>query len=301
MTRTALVTGAAGFIGSALVRALASAGYRVHGLDRAAPDEALGARVAHWSVCDLGQAMPADLAAADEVYHCAGSGMVGPSFSDPAADFCANVATTASLVAWMAKQRGARLVFVSSAAVYGIQPMMPIAETAVLNPTSPYGVHKRLAERQVRDYARNFGFNAAVVRLFSVYGPGLRKQLLWDACMKLMQGAPSFGGNGAEERDWIQVDDAVALLIKAAAAATPACPTFNGGTGVATTVRQALELLARKLGQAAPLRFSGETRCGDPPALVASVAAARATGWSPKVALAEGISQYADWFRSAAR
>ena len=227
--------------------------------------------------------------------------MVGPSFSDPAADFRANVATTANLVAWVAKQRGARLVLVSSAAVYGIQPVMPIGEMAPLNPTSPYGVHKRLAERQVRDYARNFDFNAAVVRLFSVYGPGLRKQLLWDACTKLTQGAPSFGGSGSEERDWIQVDDAVALLIQAVAAATPACPTFNGGTGVSTTVRQALELLARKLGQAAPLRFSGETRRGDPRALVASVAAAHAIGWVPQISLADGISQYAEWFRSAGR
>ena len=301
MTRAALVTGAAGFIGSALVRALASRGYRVHGLDRAAPDDALRSRVAQWRIVDLSQGTPADLAPADEVYHCAGSGVVGPSFSDPVADFRANVATTASLTAWMTKQRGARVVLVSSAAVYGIQPVMPIAETAPLNPTSPYGVHKRMAERQLRDYARNFGFDAAVVRLFSVYGQGLRKQLLWDACTKLTQGTPSFGGNGSEERDWVHVQDAAALLIQAAGAATPACPTFNGGTGVSTTVRQALELLARALGQSAPLRFSGETRRGDPPALVASSAAARAIGWSPKIALAEGIAQYADWFRDKAR
>ena len=301
MTRTALVTGAAGFIGSALVRALASRGYRVHGLDRVAADEVLRARVAHWSVADLSQGAPDDLSAADEVYHCAGSGMVGPSFSDPAADFRANVATTANLVAAMAIRRGGRLVLVSSAAVYGVQPVTPIAETAPLNPTSPYGVHKRLAERLVRDYARNFGFAAAVVRPFSVYGPGLRKQLLWDACMKLTQGAPSFGGDGSEERDWIHVDDAGELLIQAGGAATPASPTCNGGTGVSTTVRQALELLARKLGQAAPLRFSGETRLGDPPALVASVAAARAIGWTPRIPLAEGIAQYAEWFRSVRR
>ena len=301
MTRTALVTGAAGFIGSALVGALAARGYRVHGLDRTAPDETLRARVAQWSVADLNQGSPPDLSAADEVYHCAGSGMVGPSFNDPLADFRANVATTASLVAALAIRRGGRLVLVSSAAVYGVQPVTPIAETAPLNPTSPYGVHKGLAERQVRDYARNFGFDAAVVRLFSVYGPGLRKQLLWDACTKLTQGVPSFGGDGSEERDWIQVDDAAALLIQAAAVATPACPTFNGGTGVSTTVRQALELLARKLGQAAPLRFSGETRLGDPRALVASVAAARAIGWKPRIPLADGIAQYAEWFRSAGR
>jgi UDP-glucose 4-epimerase len=269
-------------------------------MDRVEPDAAIRTRVAHWSVGALDKNLPDDLPASDEVYHCAGTGMVGPSFSDPVGDFRANVATTANLLPWVA-ERGARIVLVSSAAVYGIQPRMPIAETAPLNPTSPYGVHKRLAERQLRDYARNFGFDAAVVRLFSVYGAGLKKQLLWDASMKITQGVSSFGGHGSEERDWIHVDDAVALLMQAAGAATPRCPTFNGGTGISTTVRQALELLANELGQAAPLRFSGETRRGDPPALVASVAASRAIGWAPTVALADGIAQYADWFRSGAR
>jgi UDP-glucose 4-epimerase len=301
MTRAALVTGAAGFIGSALVRALVSNGYDVHGLDRVAPDDILRRQAIQWTLDDLSQGLPPGLPPVDEVYHCAGSGMVGPSFKDPTADFRANVATTANLVAWMANQRGARLVLVSSAAVYGVQSSTPITENAPLNPTSPYGVHKRLAERQLRDYARNFGFNAAVVRLFSVYGPGLRKQLLWDACTKLTQGTPLFGGDGSEERDWVHVDDAAALLIKAAGASTSACPTFNGGTGVSTTVRQALELLARKLGYSAPLRFSGESRLGDPRALVASVAAARAIGWTPRIALAEGIAQYAEWFKSVTR
>jgi UDP-glucose 4-epimerase len=297
MTRTALVTGAAGFIGSTLVRALFSAGFRVHGLDVFPPAEHLQSLVAEWTVADLSRGIPAGLQPPEVAFHCAGSATVGASFDDPAADFRANVATLESLLAGLGSKEKTSVVLISSAAVYGMQSSMPIPENAALDPISPYGEHKLLAEKRLRDS----GFNVAVVRLFSVYGPGLRKQLLWDACRKLLLGTPSFGGDGSEVRDWVHVEDAAALLMRAAAVARRSCPVFNGGAGVPVAVRDVLQLLAQNLGCTTPLRFSGERRRGDPPALVAAVDAARGIGWSPKVSLSDGIAGYADWFRSLAR
>lgn len=297
MTRAALVTGAAGFIGSTLATMLVRAGVRVHGIDRSEAPPPLRPYVS-WTSADLSAEIPASVEIPPEVFHCAGSGVVGASFDDPAGDFTANVATTARLLERVASRPETRVVLVSSAAVYGSQAVLPIKEDAPLAPASPYGEHKRQAEELLRQYARKVGLNGVIVRLFSIYGPGLRKQLLWDACSKFWAGTPVFGGDGTEVRDWLHVRDAVALLDLAAKHATPACPVYNGGTGTGTTVRDVLELLARRLGKAEPPRFSGRARRGDPAALVADIGAARALGWSPVMPLADGLAEYADWFMS---
>jgi len=294
MTRTALVTGAAGFIGSALVRSLSGSGVRVHGLDLQPAPDYLRSLIANWTVADISSGLPAGVERVDAVFHCAGGATVGASFDNPAADYLANVATTESVLGGVAGWADTRIVLVSSAAVYGNQSPAAIPESAELKPISPYAEHKRAAEERVR----NSRLSVAVVRLFSVYGRGLRKQLLWDACQKFSRGASDFGGTGAEIRDWIHVDDAAALLVKAASVATPSCPVFNGGTGAPVAVRQVLEMLAQRLGCTAPLRFSGKARPGDPPAMVASVQAARAIGWAPTVSLGDGLSEYAKWFKS---
>src|SRR6185312_5873943 len=118
----------------------------------------------------------------------------------------------------------ATLVVPSSAAVYGAVRQIPINESGPRNPISPYGVHKKIAEDLCYSYARHFGARIALVRFFSVYGAGLRKQLLWDACNKLVVGDGRFGGHGNEVRDWLHIEDAARLLIAAAQHAAPTCP-----------------------------------------------------------------------------
>src|SRR6202012_4896575 len=106
------------------------------------------------------------------------------------------------------------LIVASSAAVYGAQHAGPIAEQDALVPMSPYGQHKLMMEQLCRSYAMTFGIRSTVVRLFSVYGASLRKQLLWDVCSRLHRGERSLmlGGTGREIRDWIHVRDVVRLL-----------------------------------------------------------------------------------------
>ena len=112
-----------------------------------------------------------------------------------------------------------------------------------LAPLSPYGLHKCLAEDLCRFYAAYWKLPIAVIRFFSLYGEGLRKQLLWDACKKLHGDAFIFEGTGNEERDWLHVEDAVRLIALAGEHASSLCPIVNGGSGAARSVRSVLEAL----------------------------------------------------------
>lgn len=191
----------------------------------------------------------------------------------------------------------AQVVYPSSASVYGAVQKLPITETDPLNPASPYGVHKRHAEELCMSYAQHFGIAVSVVRLFSVYGAGLRKQLLWDASQKIMRRENNFFGTGAEVRDWLHVEDAANLLIVAASHASALCPVVNGGSGTGVAVREILvELVSALGGDDAPV-FSGITRSGDPLGYVADISRACALGWLPRTPWQDGVREYAAWFK----
>jgi UDP-glucose 4-epimerase len=282
--RTALVTGGAGFLGTAVTEALAADGYDVAVVGRDSRTEPL-----------TGVTIAAALERVPElVVHCAGGSSVAASVTDPDRERAKTVPAFAELLHQVRIHvPAARVVLLSSAAVYGNASVVPTPETAPLAPLSPYGEHKRACE----DLLRAHGGPGAIVRLFSVYGPRLRKQLLWDACQKASAGVPRFAGTGDEERDWLHVRDAAALILVAARAATTSVPVMNGGSGRGTTVRDVVGHVCREL-RAPPPEFSGETRAGDPPRYVADIARARALGWTPRIELAPGIAEYVAWFRS---
>src|SRR4029077_722043 len=140
---------------------------------------------------------------------------VGASLQAPLEDFTRTTNSTATLLEWLRNYSPrSKLVVASSAAVYGDTQGVPAAESRPPAPVSPYGYHCLMFEQLCQEYSQVFGLHTAVVRLFSVYGEGLRKQLLWDCAGKLV--APGerieLGGTGEEVRDWVHVDDAVAML-----------------------------------------------------------------------------------------
>jgi len=146
-------------------------------------------------------------------------------------------------------------------------------ESAELRPVSAYGWHKLAAERLCEQYGAVYGVSSVAVRLFSVYGPRLRKQLLWDACNKFSRRETEFFGTGEETRDWVHVEDAARLAVIASTHATPAVPRVNGG-GTPASIRQILTELAAGLECGIAPTFSGSAREGDPQHQVGSVAIA---------------------------
>jgi UDP-glucose 4-epimerase len=147
-------------------------------------------------------------------------------------------------------------------------------------------------------YGRYYGIRSTVLRLFSVYGCGLRKQLLWDACGKAARREVDFSGTGLEKRDWLHVSDAAELIFRAVDWATPERCVLNGGTGDAPTIRDVLAVLLSMFDCAPEPRFSGEVRAGDPRVYRADIEAVRARGWRPFTRWEHGVRQYVDWYRT---
>ena len=238
-TKRILVTGANGFLGRHVSRMLAKLGYSVAGLGHGTFSQAeLGAwGIDEWHEGDVTLESLMQYENLKAIFHCAGSGSVNFALQQPSQDFRRTVVTTSDVLEFVRSVSPSTVVvYPSSASVYGTIATMPIGEDAATLPISTYGTHKLLAEHLVKAYAHNFGAKASIVRFFSIYGCGLRKQLLWDACVKLAGGDEIFNGTGDEVRDWLHVEDAAELLIIAMQRASPSCPVVNGGTGTGVSV-----------------------------------------------------------------
>ena len=250
-------------------------------------------------LCEIGDAFGGFAA----LINTAGGGAVRPSLQEPALDFRKTVAATVDMAEWVrTRSPGTVIVAASSAAVYGDTGDEPVDEACPLRPVSPYGFHKLMMEQVLASYAANFGVASSIVRFFSVYGPGLRKQLVYDLCSKLSPQPDSIllSGSGAETRDWLWIEDAARLLAFAVTGAGTKPLVVNGCTGRGTSVAKVAAILARLFGGRTKIEFDGSVRAGDPAHLVGSVGRlSEELGFRPQIGLEDGLSAVAaEWHRS---
>jgi UDP-glucose 4-epimerase len=297
--KTVLVTGAAGFIGRYVAREFAEQGWHVAGIGRGDWLNWSDYGLADWHRVDVNLDSLVEYACKpDAIVHCAGGSSVGFSVSHPAIDFELTVQTTSNVLEYIRLHSPAtRLVYPSSAAVYGEVKTLPITEDAPLNPLSPYGLHKQMAESLCQLYSHQFGVSVAVVRLFSIYGAGLHKQLLWDACRKFDKGERDFFGTGEELRDWLHVVDVAKLILIAEKNASSQCSVINAGSGLGVPVFKILQHISEKFGSHLTPRFSSLPKTGDPSAYIADISKASALNWDPKIDWRDGISKYVEWYK----
>ncbi len=281
--KVALVTGAGGFIGKNACSYFAGKGWGVY---------------KHKSKIKQG-AMFGFAPAPDLIIHCAGSSSVGESFLNSEKDFESNVLSLLPVLKFMnQKCPNSRLIYLSSVAVYGNQKDAPIKETSPLKPVSPYGYSKLIAEKLCESYSKNFGLNISVIRFFSIYGPGLKKQLLWDASQKFRNSSKKvvFYGTGKETRDFIYITDAL-NLIETLSLSRNKFEVLNGGSGERTEVRKIINLLGKSYKTEAKAVFNGEKRKGDPKFCRADISKALEKSWKPEIKLRDGLNRYADFYK----
>ncbi len=300
------ITGAHGFIGRNLARYLSADGVTVVGIGHGQWPESEAKR---WGVQAWvnGAIEPANLdllltnaGLPSLVFHLAGGASVGASIHAPLEDFSRTVGAGAQLFDWLRKESPKTgVVIVSSAAVHGAGHGGPIPPDGPLRPFSPYGNHKLMLEQLLRSYAENFGLSGVIVRLFSVYGPWLRKQLFWDLCTRLASGAKhlKLQGDGGELRDWTEIDDVSRLLALTANCAGSDVPVINGGTGIATSVNAVTEMVVRAWDQQVSIEFSGTVRPGDPYSLISTPCYINNEAFVWNCPVSEGIPKYVNWFK----
>ena len=303
------ITGAHGFIGRHLSCQLAGLGHDVAGLGHGVwPDAEVAAHgLTCWISGDINANNLRSLVAAsglpDVVFHLAGGSSVRTALANPSEDFFRTVTTTEELLKWLRQSAPlARVVAISSAAVYGAGHDGPLPETTALRPYSPYGHHKARMEALFRSYGTDFGLHAVIARLFSVYGAELRKQLLWDLCLKLEGNVRplKLGGTGDEVRDWTEVRDVVRALARLSDLAAPEVPVLNVGTGIGTSVRQIASGMLKAWDPSSDARdviFDGNAREGDPFSLQADAKELERLGFEWRIPLSQGLADYARWFK----
>lgn len=298
----AWITGASGFIGGHVAQRFIDAGWTVIGIDR---DPLEGGRFPHIAA-ELGRMSlqtAFDRAGPPQaIFHGAGNGSVGRSIADPAMCRRDTLESTLRLLDFLiVKAPDCRMVFPSSAAIYGTSTEGRLAENCPPNPVSPYGEHKLAAERACLSAAQA-GQPIAILRMFSVYGPGLRKQLPWELGRKFLSGdKATLFGTGTEVRDFLCVTDAARLIFDLATTPRPNPVIVNGGTGIATTVAEFARTFGEALGIIRPVAFNGEEREGDPKTYLADTTRLSALGFQANVSLRDGLADYAKWLRTEIR
>ncbi len=296
-----LITGAYGFLGRNVAREFKEFGYHIIGIGHGKwyADEFTKYGIDEWFETTVTfEALLNINKKFDVIVHCAGSGSVGFSHENPYEDFQKSVQSTLSLLEYIRLQNPTfKFIYPSSPAVQGNLGNKPIEEHMSDIPVSPYGFHKRIAEDLCLSYHKNFKIDIGVIRYFSIYGDGLKKQLLWDACRKITQAnSVTFFGTGKETRDWIHVSDAASLL-RVFSEKVKGFEIINGGSGTTTEINKVVNLIKKYFEKDIEINFNGETKEGDPIYFWADTSKASDLGWKPKVNLETGLENYVKFFK----
>jgi UDP-glucose 4-epimerase len=301
--RRVLVTGGAGFVGGALARRLAAGGAHVSVIDdfSTGRPEAVpaGSTVVQGSITDV-DTVRALVAEHPWIFHLAARSIIA-STRDPREDFETNAAGTLNLLLAARECRVERLVYASSASIYGNPRTLPINEDDSVAALSPYAASKLCGEQYCLAFHASYGVPAAIVRYSNVYGPGQR----WDnpnsgVVTKFLAAAAAgrpmpIHGDGQQTRDFTFVEDAVDATLIAGTHPRAEGEVFNVGTGIETSVIEVARTIARSLGVEPAVEHIDRRDIDNIRRRALNIEKIRRTlRWSPQVALETGLRRTAE-------
>lgn len=309
--KRSIVTGGAGFIGSALVRGLLRAGHDVAVIDNLATGNSKNLdEVAHQ--IDMFQAdirrydeIAPLLSGSDFVFHLAALPSVPKSILDPVASHESNADGTFNVLRAAADGKVKRLIYAASSSAYGDTKVLPKVETMAPQPKSPYAVQKLLGEYYAAAFSECFGLETVALRFFNVFGPRQDPTSVYSGVLSIFlnclieRRSPTIYGDGEQSRDFTFVEDVVNLLLKAAEAPGVSGKVYNAGNGTRYTLNETWGLLQKVEGVEIPVEY-GPSRSGDVRDSQAdTTAAVRDLGHNPQYTFEQGLRLTLDWYRKS--
>ena len=298
-----LITGAAGFLGSALANKLVVEGHSVIGIDDLSTgDPNMLVREVQFNRADVNDRpkLWSLLQEVDCVYHLAARVIVPESVLYPREYNQVNVGGTVTLMEAMRDVGVRRVVFISSGTVYGNQPTQPVAENAVPNPRSPYAVSKLAAEFYVKSIGSLWGIETVSLRVFNAYGPGQHHPPVHTPVIPAFlrqaweNGTIVIHGDGNQTRDYVYLDDVVAAMVSASTAPDVNQMTINIGSGTEMSIRDLSKLVIEITGGHPEVVYNPRNE-GGLSRICADISLAKdKLGYEPKVSLAEGLQMTFD-------
>ena len=236
----------------------------------------------------------------DVCINCSGAASVPLSIQFPLKDFNLNTLNVFKILdAIRTTQPNCKFINLSSAAVYGNPESLPITEDFKLKPLSPYGIHKMQAEQICKEFYDYYSIATCSLRIFSAYGNGLRKQLLWDLFKKFNTGENiELFGTGNETRDFIHVDDVINAIHCVINKGTFTGNQINLANGEEYTIKFIADLFKNNLNSEATITFNNQVKAGDPLNWKADISKIQAMGYKPTMTLESGVKNYIHWAKN---
>jgi nucleoside-diphosphate-sugar epimerase len=309
---TYFITGIAGFIGSALARAVLAQGDQVRGIDNLSSGKRenlaeISSRIdfREGDVLDL-EALHEACQGVDYVLHHAAIPSVPKSVDDPYGNNAANVDGTVNVLIAARDAKVKRVTFAASSAAYGDAPGLPKREDMLPSPISPYAVTKLAGEFYMSSFYRCYGLETVCFRYFNVFGPRQDPKSQYSGVLakfttQMLKGEqPTVFGDGKQSRDFVYVDNVVQanLLACKAPAAQVAGKVFNVGLGIRVDLIETFEVLKKLTGYKGELKFA-EERAGDVKHSMADISLIKKhMGYMPKVDFEQGLRHTIEWYKT---
>lgn len=292
---TILIIGSEGFIGSNAVKYFRDKGHLVFEADIVLKEDKFYT-IINPEHSDFGALFSSQKY--DVCLNATGAANVQFSFQQPSLDYSLNVANVYYILDALKRYNQAcKFINLSSAAVYGNPETLPINEMHALRPISPYGWHKVYSEQICSEFFNLFQVPTISLRIFSAYGEGLKKQLLWDIFKKIQNSNESIElfGTGKETRDFIYVADILKAIDCVIDNDSFTGQTVNVASGTAVSVAEVATTLVSYLKPSIEVKFSAQAKTGDPSFWQADIKVLKEMGFRPEYTLNEGIKKYALW------
>lgn len=230
----------------------------------------------------------------DLCVNCSGAASVPESLKNPIRDYYLNAVNVFKLLESIrSEQSHCRFINLSSAAVYGNPEQLPVSESAVPNPLSPYGLHKLHSEQICREFYEFHQIPTCSLRIFSVYGPGLQKQLFWDLLKKANSGKEiTLFGTGRESRDFIYISDLVRVIDLVYQRSDFQADVINVANGEEVFIEDSVSLFFGLFEQEISYTFSGDSRKGDPVNWKADISKLKGFGYKASVDMPGGLEAF---------